>query len=126
MPPKRMPRTVYRAVFERAEDMTAWPGCEALIAGKCSGMAHHWHHRQLRSQGGEHVVVNGLAICSDCHTYIHGHPAESYRNGWIVHGFDYPEDEPVLRRGRWVLLHEDGTMTEVERDQSDTGAEAGG
>lgn len=116
MPPKRMPRTVYRAVFERAEDMAGWPACEALIPGVCGGVAEHWHHRQLRSQGGEHVVVNGIGICSDCHTYIHGHPAESYRNGWIVHPYDYPEDEPVLRRGRLVLLHEDGTMTEVEKE----------
>lgn len=110
-----MPKEVANAVIERSEDMAGWGACEVTIPGVCSGMGEHIHHRQLRSQGGEHAVANCIFICSDDHTYIHGHPAESYRNGWIVHGFDYPEDEPVLRRGRWVLLHEDGTMTEVEK-----------
>lgn len=114
---QRMPRAVYETVVTRSEDMTGFPACEATIAGVCTGVGTDWHHRQLRSQGGEHVVVNGLFLCSACHHEgVHGSPARAYRNGWIVHGFDCPEDEPVLRRGRWVLLHEDGTMTEVEKE----------
>ena len=121
-----MPERVYRAVMDRAEDMAGWPACEVMIPGVCGGLAEHWHHRQLRSQGGEHVVVNGIGICHDCHDYIHGHPSESYDNGWLVHGWDDPADEPVLRRGRWVLLHEDGTTTEVEKNEGIERADAAG
>ena len=119
----RMPERVYRAVMDRAEDMAGWPACEALIPGVCGGVAEHWHHRQLRSQGGEHVVVNGIGICSDCHDYIHGHPAESYRNGWLIHGWDDPAKTPFLRRGVWSQPMENGTVIEClsnvrRRDES--------
>lgn len=113
----RMPERVYRAVMDRAEDMAGWPACEALIPGVCGGVAEHWHHRQLRSQGGEHVVVNGIGICHDCHDYIHGHPAESYRNGWIVHGWDDPAKTPFLRRGVWSQPMENGTVIECEEER---------
>lgn len=109
---KRMPESVYRAVMDRAEDMAGWPACEVMVPGVCGGLAENWHHRQLRSQGGEYVVANGLGACMDCHDYLHGHTAESYDNGWIVHWWDDPAVEPVLRRGRWVWLNEDGTVIE--------------
>lgn len=121
-----MPEAVARAVIERSEDISGWPSCEFMIPGVCNYMGEQLHHRLLRSQGGQHTVTCLVYICSDCHDAVHGLGKESYENGWLVHGWDDPEDEPVLRRGRWVLLHEDGTMTEVERDQSDTRAETGG
>ena len=110
-----MPESAYRAVMDRAEGMAPEPECEVIVDWlDCAGRAHHWHHRVLRSQGGEHTVPNGLGVCDPCHRAIHADTARSYDNGWLVHGFNDPEDEPVLRRGQWVWLHEDGTMTEME------------
>ena len=111
-----MPKRVYAAVVARAEDIFPWPCCEA-VTPVCSSMGGQWHHRQLRSQGGEHVVENGLFVCHDCHDYIHGHPAESYRNGWLVHGWDNPEKTPVMRRGERVQLMENGTVIKCKEDK---------
>ena len=109
-----MPEAVARAVIERSEDVAGWPSCEFMIPGVCNYMGEQLHHRQLRSQGGQHTVTCLVYICSDCHGAVHGLGKESYDNGWLVHGWDDPADEPVLRRGQWVWLHEDGTMTEME------------
>lgn len=57
--------------------------------------------------------MNCIMVCHVCHhQVIHGNPRQSYDNGWIVHWWDDPEVEPVLRRGRWVWLNEDGTVIE--------------
>ena len=117
-----MPKYIANAVVERSEGI-----CECLSPGKCIGPAQHIHHRKLRSQGGAHSVVNCIMVCHVCHhQVIHGNPRQAYENGWLVHGWDDPEDEPVLRRGRWVLLHEDGTTTEVEKNEGIERADAAG
>lgn len=94
---------MYVAVVERASD-AGYPACEAMIRGVCVGVGQHWHHRQLRSQGGEHKPENGLFICHLCHDHIHKHPKESYENGWLVRSHEQPENIPVSRRGCRVLL----------------------
>lgn len=30
------------------------------------------HHIKLRSQGGKNEVTNGMALCYDCHNFVHG------------------------------------------------------
>ena len=108
MAKRRMPRSVAESVQSRADDV-----CEYVIPGAgCGWVPTQIHHRRLRSQGGKHDAVTCVFICEPCHRYSHMNVEESYENGWLVHGWDDPADEPVLRRGRWVLLHEDGTITE--------------
>lgn len=53
----------------------------------CTGRAEHCHHVLPRSAGG--FVDTGLLLdaCAACHGYLHAHPAESYQNGWLVHGY---------------------------------------
>ena len=110
---KRMPQSVYEAVFARAESDALHPACEATIRGVCSFRATHWHHRKLRSQGGGHDVVNGLAVCDACHHFFHMHPALAYSKGWLVRSHLDPAYVPVWRRDRVVRLYEDGTFREV-------------
>ena len=110
---KRMPQAVYEAVFERAESDAMHPACEATIRGVCSFRATHWHHRKLRSQGGGHEVVNGLAVCDACHHYFHMHPALAYSKGWLVRSNLDPALVPVQRRDRVVRLYEDGSFREL-------------
>lgn len=105
---KRMTDRQYRAVVERAESDAGYAACEAMIPGVCTGAMQHWHHRKLRSQGGGHSAVNGLGLSSNCHNAIHADPKRAYDNGWLVRGFHEPEDKPVLRRGIWVELTEEG------------------
>lgn len=61
--------------------------CELVLPhwryGRCPRPASHMHHRLPRSQGGQHTAANLLHLCSDCHSYVHAHPAESYESGWL-------------------------------------------
>ena len=111
---KRFPPKVHAAVVSRAESDTSHPVCEAMIPYVCKGSMAHWHHRKLRSQGGEHTVTNGLGVCDACHNKIHADPATSYEKGWLVHGWDDPAKIVVQRRGCRVQLREDGSFVGVK------------
>ncbi|MDF7665705.1 hypothetical protein [Bifidobacterium sp. ESL0745] len=92
------------------------------------------HHRRPRrpSFGRVHQPENLMLVDGSgdtgCHGYIHAHPAESYRKGWIVHRtVNDPSTVPVLTaQWGWVWLLPDGMMRrltddEVERRLLETG-----
>jgi hypothetical protein len=61
--------------------------CEAATPACVEGrhLAHHFHHMQMRSQGGKHDAANLLHVCSPAHDWIHRNTGESYRRGWLRH-----------------------------------------
>ena len=59
--------------------------CEAAIPDICWGRATHRHHKLAR-RFKDHSTENLLPVCTACHQWIHAHPAESYRRGWLVRG----------------------------------------
>lgn len=65
--------------------------CEARYASDCQRLAAAPHHRQRRSQSGKDTLANLIAVCDRCHILIHAEPAEAYRRGFLVHGWDSPE-----------------------------------
>lgn len=84
------------------------------------------HHRQGRGGADPHRAASLALFCGSgstgCHGYIHAHPAESYRNGWMVRRLSRNrcEDVPLLTPSGWVLLNTDGTTTSVkEGDYAD-------
>lgn len=117
MAKQAMPQAVYEAVFARSEWDAVGQACEAMIRGVCSLSPTHWHHRKLRSQGGKHEVVNGLAVCEPCHRYFHANPAEAMEKGWIVKSAADPAEQPVLRQGAWARLLPGGEIEEVKRNE---------
>lgn len=84
---KSIPLAVRRAVKARSDG-----SCEAC---GMSG-ADHMHHRQLRSQGGQHTAENLLHVHHGCHEDIHANPARSYRLGHMVRRGVDPGSVPVL------------------------------
>lgn len=90
--------------------------CEIQLAGVCAGRACQWHHRLNRSQGGTWAASNGLHVCVPCHVYVtDGARAEAKAKGWAVApGITPPAAVPVLRRGQWVLLDDEGGIAAVE------------
>lgn len=92
---KPMPREVADAIASRAGD---W--CEAMIPTVCVGPPQQIHHRQMRSQGGEHTIENGIFLCHACHAWVHAHPKWAYRAELLVHGWDVPTWPPRYHRGR--------------------------
>lgn len=49
----------------------------------CSGRAVHAHHVVPRSQGRDDTPGNLLAVCVECHDWIHSHPAAARERGWL-------------------------------------------
>lgn len=87
--------------------------CEVMIFPVCTGGAEHLHHRKI--SGREHLVENLVHICRACHEWIHGHPAQSYEQGWLVKMAGDPAVVPVSYRGRVVRLGAAGEVLAAER-----------
>lgn len=60
--------------------------CEIRVPGVCLGAARDFSHRWAEGQGGPWSASNGLASCGlfGCHGWIHAHPTEAKRWGWII------------------------------------------
>lgn len=54
------------------------------------------HHRKLRSRGGDHALVNLLALHPDCHAFAHQHPAWATVHGWVVPSWASAAGVPVV------------------------------
>lgn len=73
-----------------------------------------WHHRRGRAvvDVHQHCPCNGINLCLECHTYIHAHPFEARRMGWIVSRNNHePGGVPVFAQQHgWVFLTCDGEV----------------
>jgi hypothetical protein len=50
----------------------------------CLKHAQHFHHRLMRSHGGQGVAENGLHVCFFHHAFIHANHTLSYEAGWLI------------------------------------------
>lgn len=85
--------------------------CEIAIPDLCAHLATDWCHRRNRSQGGRWLASHGLHGCRPCHratTNTDGRRAEYEANGWVLRRHQDPASTPVLIRGRFVLLDDNG------------------
>lgn len=71
------------AAFRTAVHARIWCELGTPVCPQGRHEGHHAHHIVRRSQGGGHDPSNGLLACSDGHSYVHAHPAESFDNGWL-------------------------------------------
>lgn len=99
----------------------------ARSGGACErdecGPAEVYHHRRARGAGGTSLpwvnrAANGLHVSNACHLGIELNRTRSYMNGWLVSmlGTVMSADVPVLYRGRFVLLRDDGSIRPIEGD----------
>ena len=65
--------------------------CEAH-SPVCGGPVVDRHHRLLRKHGGCDCPENTLDLCDPCHDYVHAHPAEAYRRGWLLRSSADPHE----------------------------------
>nr|WP_221374342.1 hypothetical protein [Actinoplanes polyasparticus] len=113
-----IPKSLRAALVARSE---GW--CE-IATLTCTGTATDLAHRKKVGAGGRkgeaakahHVLSNALAACRACHGRGHLMPAEAYRNGWMLREHQNPLKEPVLRRGRWVLLDDSGSIEPTTKE----------
>jgi len=101
------------------------PAVKALVSersgGLCERCGRHepdmqYHHRRARGMGSTkrpdtNQPANCLHVSAACHAIIESLRAEAYEFGWLVRQHQTPADIPVLRRGVWVLLDNDGGYT---------------
>jgi hypothetical protein len=89
------------------------------LTGKGLGAGRNLHHRQLRSQGGKHVVENLITLSGSgttgTHGLVHANVERATRYGFIVPGWvDDPARVPIRlatpRGRRWHYLNADGTV----------------
>jgi len=62
----------------RKELLKKFPLCQVCNINK-STQCHHIGFRE-----GENLFKNLLAVCMDCHRYIHEHDEESYEKGLLI------------------------------------------
>lgn len=58
-----------------------------------------------------HGPSNGILLCKTCHDWVHAHPLEARRFGWIVsRSTGDPGIVPVKAHFGWVLLDVTGSF----------------
>lgn len=116
--PEGFPAEVESLVEARSGGICELDGC---------GRATVHHHRRPRGNGGTSLVwvnraANDLHLSRACHEErVEKHRHLSYVNGWLVslNATAVSADVPVLYRGRWVLLRDDGSVRPLEGDSWD-------
>ncbi len=86
--------------------------------GRCSRplMDGELHHRRPRGAGGSrrtetNLPGNLLWLCRECHAYVESHRRAAMADGLLVGQLETPSLVPLLYRGRWSLLDDDGGVT---------------
>jgi len=87
----------------------------------CAEQGSDVHHRRNRGIGGAtrdltaHAYSRLVLLCRVCHKRVTEDPAWGERTGlWIRHDVRPCWAVPLLYRGVWVLLDDDGGVTRVE------------
>ncbi len=55
-----------------------------------------------------------MSLCSPCHLWVTLSPAQARVERLYVFQAEIPEEVPVLWRGKWVLLGQDGSVTDTQ------------
>lgn len=100
--------------------------CEIQAPG-CSMRATEDSHRLKVGMGGRHgaaavrhhVLSQLLHACHGCHRGLHEAPAAAYWAGRMLREGEDPTAVPVLYRNRWVLLADDGSITDSPKTTAD-------
>jgi 5-methylcytosine-specific restriction endonuclease McrA len=101
--------------------VTQWDNAKRIVVARdggkclrCWNEAADVHHRCPKKMGGtqDSYIAYGLAnlasLCRECHDWVHAHPEEGYRTGYLVHSWDDPADVPLVLGTHWIKLRSDG------------------
>lgn len=96
-----------RRIEERDLDRCAMCGRPQMGQGQV-------HHRQLRSQGGRHIVENGILLCLWCHGWVHANVRAAIESGYILPSWiEDPAMVAVKTWRGWIMLLSDATWCEA-------------
>jgi 5-methylcytosine-specific restriction endonuclease McrA len=61
------------------------PVCQRCSAARSTDV----HEPKLRSRGGDPLVkAQCVALCRDCHDWVHQNPADATAEGWMKHSWE--------------------------------------
>ncbi len=74
------------AVYGGIKELFLWGRsvCGAYVRGVCTGGDLEVHHKKGRSGILLFDVRHWLAVCPACHVWIHAHPEEARKRGWLA------------------------------------------
>lgn len=86
----------------------------------CGEQGQEVHHRRNRGMGGAtrdlaaHAYSRLVLLCRVCHKRVGDEPEWARRVGlWVPHGVADLATVPLLYRGVWVLLDDEGGITQL-------------
>ena len=69
----------------------------------------------------QHCPCNGILLCGTCHRWVHGHPFEARRFGFVVSSHQpLPGSVPVLSHISMITLDCEGRFRWVEGEGPDS------
>lgn len=111
-----------KSLLARNEAIDRVPFYNALVddreGGKCARCGQlDWFYRRIRGGGYGSASIrsirrslrpsNLVLMCHPCNRRV-GRSADGKAEGWTLDRFDDPLVEPLLYRGEWMLLDDDG------------------
>ncbi|AXH69837.1 HNH endonuclease [Mycobacterium phage Krakatau] len=104
------PPEVKELIWERAHGR-----CERCGEYASDATAHHRRPRGLGSSRREdtNLPSNAGWLCGACHRHVESYRAQAFAEGWLVRQSQSPITVPVLYRGNWVLLDDDGNTYRI-------------
>lgn len=96
---------VRRVCFERDRE-----ACARCPGGRPAAQLHHRRPRGMgsSSRGSTNEPSNLVCLCEPCHREIESHREQAIAEGYIVPQSQEPSTVPLLSRGQWVLLDDNG------------------
>lgn len=104
------PPTVRELIKARAEGR-----CEICGFTASDMQAHHRRARRIGDsrRHDNNAPSNGLWLCGECHRIAESYRSHALDRGWLVRQSKSPISTPVLYRGTWVLLNNQGNTYRI-------------
>lgn len=100
------------------------PGCEVRATDASHRLGVKMGGRRGAAAARHHVLSQILHSCRGCHSLLHFAPGAAYWQGWMLREGEDPTAVPVLYRGCWSLLSNDGSVTKTDKTTADIAEEA--
>lgn len=117
--PKKAKKPGFTDAVKKTVDIRSKGVCERDSCGPIE----QYHHRAPRGLGGTSVpwvnkAANAFGVSMACHSYIEAHRMQAYVNGWLVarNGPKESAEVPIMYRGSWVLLRDEGSPQPLDGD----------
>ena len=85
----KIPKMIKKVSSKRAEQLKTYKMVrinylnDNYCCQRCSRPATEIHHTNGRNGDRLNDTEHFMAVCRNCHQYIHAHPQESRENGWL-------------------------------------------